>query len=354
MDYSNVTAMSKARKATSLAFLVLLAITTTNEAFTNASIAYPPSPEQMFTNSDLVVTCTVLEVNTRWGQGNESIIITVVRLGVEGIAKGEQYSPIIEVNIPGGKMEELGVWMEDQPTFTVGEHVLLYLKSGLTPQDGAPRYTLTGGTLFGKSYAAGNTTIGAVGERVPIVTVATALWDITITDNNEKMPATEIISHGPWELVQLDIPEVIYTQGDNVQVEVSVIAQSTINLIKPLGVTGGYDVPLTSENFYFSVNGNTTVAFVPVLVKPGESKVFKATLELPGTREVMLNPFASPSNHVDYTIGVGSLQRKVTVYAYPDYTYLYAGLGALIVFTSAVFIVRRRRTSSPHRVPDSN
>ncbi len=89
-------------------------------------------------------------------------------------------------------------------------------------------------------------------------------------------------------------------------------------------------------------------------MKLGEREVFKATIELPGTREVVLNPFASSSNHVDYTIGVGGLQRKVTVYAYPDYTYLYVGLGALGVLTSAVFIIRARRTLNPNSGSDSN
>ncbi len=151
-------------------------------------------------------------------------------------------------------MGELGLLVEDQPTFTVGEDVLLYLKSVSTLLNGAPRYTLTGGTFFAKSYAAGSTTIGADGERVPIVIVATSLWGITKKDKNEKTPVSEIISHGPWELVQLDIPTVIYAQGENVQVEARVTAQSTINTIMPLGVTGSYDIPLASEDFYFSVN----------------------------------------------------------------------------------------------------
>ena len=68
IDCPSVTAMSKTSKAISLTFLVFLSISTALGAFTNASIAYPPSPEQMFTNSDLVVTGTVLEVNTRWGR----------------------------------------------------------------------------------------------------------------------------------------------------------------------------------------------------------------------------------------------------------------------------------------------
>ncbi|MCX6654978.1 MAG: hypothetical protein NTY03_07625 [Candidatus Bathyarchaeota archaeon] len=56
-----------------------------------------------------------------------------------------------------------------------------------------------------------------------------------------------------------------------------------------------------------------------------------------------LNSFAAPSTHVDYSIGVGGLERNVRVYAYLDYTYLYAGLGSLAVIASVILIVSARR-----------
>jgi hypothetical protein len=58
---------------------------------------------------------------------------------------------------------------------------------------------------------------------------------------------------------------------------------------------------------------------------------------------MMLNPFAPPSTHANYMIEVGGLEREVTLYSYPDYTYLIAGFGVLVVLASAVFIVRARR-----------
>ena len=153
----------------------MITLTILQGTVTYASIAIAPSPEQLFAGSDLVVTGTVLDINYRWGQGNESSIITAVRLEVEGVAKGEPHEGIIEVNYPGGRVGELELWVEDQPTFTVGEHVLLYLKSESTPLNGAPRYALTFGTIFGKSDATGNTTIGADGKWVPIMGFASDL-----------------------------------------------------------------------------------------------------------------------------------------------------------------------------------
>ena len=321
----------KTRKVISLSFLVLLALTTSLGAFTNASIAYPLSPEQMFTNSDLVVTGTVSEVYTRWGQGNESIIITVVRLGVDGIAKGEQHSPIIDVNIPGGKVGELGVWVEDQPTFTVGEHVLLYLKSRSSPLNSEPRYTLTGGTFFGKSYASGNTTIGADGERVPIVIVASAPWDITETASDT------IYAAGPlWD--DLIVPADVYPSGETAYVNVTVVGRMMRG--EPPYATGLQYYPIM-------VNGSSRGITVPLDLSQGGAFNVSAGIELTSPREMMWNPFTPPTNHLDYYIGVGGLQRRVTVYSYPDYTYLYSGLAALIVLTSVVFILKARRTSDP-------
>jgi len=325
-------------RVTSLVTLFLIAITALQGTATYASIAYAPSPDQMFVNSDRVVTGTVLDVNTRWGQGNESIIITVVRLGVEGVAKGELRKEIIEVSYPGGEVGELGFWVEDQPRFTVGEHVLLYLKSDPTPLNGEPHYTLTSQTFFGKSDASGNTTIGADGERVPIVIVATAPWDITetgsIPDRNDIPYETDVIPAAGLLITELSVPAEIYPLGDTSYIKVSVIASRMPGELSPVAWAKSYPV---------TVNGKVTGASIPVSLMAGESRTFNATLELQSPREMMLNPLTSPSTHVYYTIEVGGFKRKVTLYAYPDYTYLYVGLGTLAVLASAVFIIRARR-----------
>jgi hypothetical protein len=290
----------------------------------------------MFANSDVVVTGMVFDITPRWGEGNESAIITIVRLEVEGLAKGELQGKLIEVNISGGKMGELELWVEDQPTFTVGEHVLLYLKSGSTPLNGEPRYTLTGGTSFAKSYAAGNTTIGADGERVPIEIVETTLWDVTITASDE------VYASGPL-IEGLIVPEEVYPSGETAYVKISVVGR----------MMPGEAPRATGLHYYpIMVNGSSTGITVPF--DPNNLGAFNvsAGIELESSREMMWNPFAPPSNHIDYYIGVGGLQRRVTVYSYPDYTYLYSGLAALVVLTSVVFIFRARRRSNPI-VPDS-
>jgi hypothetical protein len=62
------------------------------------------------------------------------------------------------------------VWVEDQPTFMVGEHVLMYLVvAEPITAEGNPRYALATGTFMGKSEATGSSTIDWDGLPVPIV-----------------------------------------------------------------------------------------------------------------------------------------------------------------------------------------
>jgi len=65
----------------------------------------------LFADSDLVVAGKVLGLNSQWGRGNQSSIITVVKFEVSGVAKGEVSTEgVIEVSIPGGKIGEVVVW----------------------------------------------------------------------------------------------------------------------------------------------------------------------------------------------------------------------------------------------------
>ncbi len=97
MTYPSATPTSRMWKVTSLVTLFLITIINIRGTVTHSSIFGTPPPEQLFAGSDLVVTGKVLDINSRWGQGNESSIITVVRLEVEGVAKGEVPEALIEL-----------------------------------------------------------------------------------------------------------------------------------------------------------------------------------------------------------------------------------------------------------------
>jgi len=170
MSRISQTSASHSRNTIALACLVAIIVAAFLGSATNASISGLLTPEQLFADSDLVVTGRVLGLSSQWGQRNlTGIIITIVRFNVDGVAKGELHESMIEVSIPGGQVGDFGVWVEDQPTFTLGELALLYLKSaGYASPDGYPRYTLSTGTFMGKSDVTGNTTIGADGKPVQV------------------------------------------------------------------------------------------------------------------------------------------------------------------------------------------
>jgi len=201
----------------------------------------------MFTNSDAVFTGTMLDVATRLGEGNESIIITVVRLDVEGLAKGELQGNPIEVNIPGGQMGDVGVWVEDQPTFKVGEHVLLYLRSvGSKSRDGYPLFTLFTGTFAGKSDAAGNTTIGANGEPVPI--------NPRIHSQGWVIPSDTSTTHAQLSLKYIEFSDDIFIVGEPIMVRVGPIWSNQTGEYKAVAVVtpqiGGAESSYVSNASY--------------------------------------------------------------------------------------------------------
>jgi hypothetical protein len=142
-----------------------------------------------------------------------------------------------------------------------------------------------------------------------------------------------VYASGPL-IDEVIVPTTVYPQGESAYVRVSVVARRIPSLDDKATMVKSYTV---------TVNGNTTGVSINVSLKPGENGAFNGTLELKSLREMILNPFVAPSTHVDYSIGVGGLERDVRVYAYPDYTYLYAGLGSLAVIASVILIVSARR-----------
>ncbi len=138
------------------------------------------------------------------------------------------------------------------------------------------------------------------------------------------------------QIIGVDIPPSVYTYFPNVNATVNVVV--TVKVLIPLNATISYPI---------SVNGIETKVIFPVTISSsvceGDEKPFSGTISLSGGREVILNPFATPFTHVNYVIGVGGVERSISVYAYPDYSYLFAGLGVLVVLASVVVLLRARR-----------
>jgi hypothetical protein len=129
-----------------------------------ASIAVVPTAEELFNRSDLVILGEVVGIESRFGGAAE--IYTAVSLRVEAVYKGELAGNLIEVNMPGGDIGPIGVWVEDQPTFKLGERPLLFLTHKIPWLGGVSAYGLTTDTSMGRSYVDGGYTYGPLGDRL--------------------------------------------------------------------------------------------------------------------------------------------------------------------------------------------
>jgi molybdopterin-binding protein len=85
--------------------------------------------EEKTKKASLIVTGTVKSTQSQWEKVNEGRrIFTYVYIEVEKYIKGSGGKQI-EIKVPGGKVGEITERASDTPQFTVGERVILFLKS---------------------------------------------------------------------------------------------------------------------------------------------------------------------------------------------------------------------------------
>ena len=79
--------------------------------------------------ADYIIEATVVQVESRWNEERTSIL-TYSDLSIEEYIKGSLL-PVnaIQIIIPGGTVEGVTQWVEDQPVFHQGKKVRLYLKA---------------------------------------------------------------------------------------------------------------------------------------------------------------------------------------------------------------------------------
>jgi len=121
------------------------AITVTTSVYSLAFSSW--SAKEMFNASDLVASCEVVEI-VESGMG-----YSTVKLAVKSFYKGEPKASIIGMQLPGGPMGNLTLWVEDTPTFKLGETPLLFLNEGSTPDD----YEFLARSFVNNGYAYGST-----------------------------------------------------------------------------------------------------------------------------------------------------------------------------------------------------
>jgi len=121
--------------------------------------------EQLWEGADTVVIGTVEEITHHWGE--RGLIYRIVKLGAERYYKDPSDAETLHIRVEGGTIGDQGVWVEDQPEFDVGEHVLLFLSLTEEKFGDEPLYEVYG--LFqGKFVVRDGTAIGPGGVCLEI------------------------------------------------------------------------------------------------------------------------------------------------------------------------------------------
>jgi len=89
------------------------------------------TPQQLCRNADRVLTGGVNKLQSRWE--GQKIVTDVTIVPVRNL-KGEGTSPFV-ITVPGGTMGGITLRASEAPRFSVGEHVVLFLKPGSGPCD---------------------------------------------------------------------------------------------------------------------------------------------------------------------------------------------------------------------------
>ncbi len=78
--------------------------------------------------ADYIIEGTVLGVESRWDE-NKTSIYTYTNLSIDKYIKGAPFAENkLQIVTPGGTVEGISQWVEDQPIFHQGKKVRLYLQ----------------------------------------------------------------------------------------------------------------------------------------------------------------------------------------------------------------------------------
>ena len=89
------------------------------------------SMDELISNSDAIVIGKVTDIlpsrKGTLGQAEIEIIYTDVLVQTERYLYGDPESEKIGIRVYGGRIDNLVMWVEDTPEFTLGEHILVFL-----------------------------------------------------------------------------------------------------------------------------------------------------------------------------------------------------------------------------------
>ncbi|MBD3173321.1 hypothetical protein GF326_12725 [Candidatus Bathyarchaeota archaeon] len=108
--------------------------------------------ETLWNECDLAVVGTVLSVNNTEKGG----FYRIVEVEVETYYLRELDEPTVKIRIEGGEFGDMGIWVEDQPEFSVGEHVFVFLS---IPEEITGDYGFTVFGLFQGKWSVDGSTV---------------------------------------------------------------------------------------------------------------------------------------------------------------------------------------------------
>lgn len=126
---------------------VVLAVATSANA-----IMIKMSTADLVGHASLIIAGKV-EETTALPPDEVGMIYTDVKVRVNDVVHGATTDDVITVRVMGGEYGDLGVAVEDQPTFTVGENVILFLAPAeggryICPDAFQGKYTVVDGTVL--------------------------------------------------------------------------------------------------------------------------------------------------------------------------------------------------------------
>jgi hypothetical protein len=104
-----------------------------------SSITLELTEAELVAQANLIVVGVVREKKSQW-DANHKNIYTLVTVSVEELIKGQSSNNSIIVNVPGGEVAGIAQWVEDTPSFQVGDRALFFLK-----QRSDSTFTIIGG-----------------------------------------------------------------------------------------------------------------------------------------------------------------------------------------------------------------
>jgi hypothetical protein len=96
----------------------------------------PVSLAALTAGADAVVIGRVRTFVSEW-TADRALIVSVAEVEVAEVLKGRLLPAVVLVQIPGGRVGEIGLRVSDAPSFETGESVVLFLK--VIPDPASPR-----------------------------------------------------------------------------------------------------------------------------------------------------------------------------------------------------------------------